>query len=237
VLAVVCWVVGVLGTPAPPEPAAAPVPVFPVFDAAEDDPVLPVPVFPDEAEEDPLLAAEVVVVVREVLVFDAGTVGGALLVGTVSVGTPAVSVVPEPPPPHAVMPTASATPAENAAKERARPMRRDVMCLLGLERIHATPAMWAVVEILLRELVTPIAETEVLDRPRQLGERGSERQQHGHHLELFAALSVDVCAPASGFDDHLAASGGGPEAVLLIDPHRFHATSGQEARHHGLPLG
>ena len=141
---VVVWVVCVPGTPAPPEPPepAPPAEVpdeVPPEDEPEEAPVLELPdEADDELEPDPL----VVVVVVDV---DAVAVGGALLVGTVSVGAPAVFATDEPPP-QAETPTASATPAERAAMELVMLARREVTARTsGPERVHSTPAVRAVV--------------------------------------------------------------------------------------------
>jgi hypothetical protein len=193
------------GTPAPPDPAPA-VEVPEGVVAAEDEPEdAPEPVLLDDDDEAPLVPA-LVVGVLEVVAVDVVSAGGALSVGMVSVGTPDVSAWVEAPPPQAETPTASATPAENAARELVRLVRRgDISAELGLERVHATPAMWAIVEILLGELVTPIAETEVLDRPGQLRGRRGKRKQHCHHFERLLGLPVHIRASRHGLDYYLAA--------------------------------
>jgi hypothetical protein len=135
------WV-WVPGTPAPPEPPA------PVFPDAAPPPVLPVepaaPVFPEEDEEEPVLPEFVLVVV--VVPVEEVMLGGALLVGTVSVGAPAVFAVDEPPPPQAEMPTARAKPAKRAASELVMRARREVTAWTsGPEWVHPPSAVRAVV--------------------------------------------------------------------------------------------
>jgi hypothetical protein len=210
--------------------------------------VLPVP---DEADGVSVLVVLVVVVLVPVVVDVVG--GGALLVGTVSVGAPAVFAWGEPPPPQAETPTASATPAQRAARELVRLVRRvDKARSSGPEGVHPTPAVRAIVQVLLSELVAPIAESEILDRPRQLRRRRRQWEQHGHHLELFAGLAVNVRALGHRLEYYLAARRGRPQPVLLIVPHRFDPTSGSQRhpspgvaigtggmppRHHRLLLG
>jgi hypothetical protein len=234
VLPVVLVVVLVPGTPAPPEP---PLPVFPA--------AVPPPVLPEEAA--PVLPVfevepEVLVVVVFVLEVEDVSLGGALLVGIVRVGDPAVSAGVEPPPPQAETPTASATPAARAAIALAMRVRREVTAWTsGPEGIHPTPAMRTIVEILLSKLIAPIAEAEVLDRPRQLRRGGGQGQDDGYGLERLGGLPVQVGAPGLGLNHDLSPRGGRAQAVLLVEPHHFDATSGQRRRtpprHHRLSLG
>jgi hypothetical protein len=85
------------------------------------------------------------VVAEEVEDAVAGT--AALEVGTVSCGAPEVSVLEDEPPPQAATPLASNKRTVSAARS------------LGAERLHAPAAVGTVVEILLSELITPVAET------------------------------------------------------------------------------
>jgi hypothetical protein len=208
----------------------------PVEVPAEEEPEeAPVPELPDEAEDEPEPVAPVLVV--EVAVVDELTVGGALFVGTVRVGAPVVLATVEPPP-QAETPTASAKPADRAAIELAMRARRDVTTpALAPEGVHSPPAMWAIVQVLLRELVAPIAEAEVLDAPGELRSGGGEGEEHGHGLELLARLPIQVGTAGYGLDHHLTSRRGRPQAVFLINPHRFDATSGAQTRHHRRSLG
>ncbi len=45
----------------------------------------------------------------------------------------------------------------------------------------------------------------LLDRPGQLGRRGSQWQELRHHLELLARLAVQIDLARLGLDDHFAA--------------------------------
>jgi hypothetical protein len=231
VVAVVC-VVCVPGTPAPPELAPPGVVVPAAGEAAE----LPAPALPDDAADEPAPSV-LVVVVFVVVVVDVDTVGGALFVGTVSVGEPAVFAWVELPP-QAETPTASAMPAEKAATELARLVRRvDTSRASRPERVHATPAVRAIVQILLGELVAPIAEAEILDRPRELRRRRGQRDQHGDDFQCFARLPVQIGPAGLGLEHDFATCRRCPQPVLLIVSHRFDPTSGQETRHHRLRLG
>jgi hypothetical protein len=154
---VVC--VGVVPVPppalAPPEVEPPDVPDVPEEPVPEDalppvaddvPPVLDAPV-PVDAEVDVVWL--VVVPLEElpgVVEPPAGTVSGGAL-------TAFVAAV-EPPPPHADNPRASDAPAASAAAiSLRRPNIRS-----GAERLHAAAAVGAVVQILLGELVAPVAE-------------------------------------------------------------------------------
>src|SRR4051794_23476760 len=88
------------------------------------------------------------------------------------------------------------------------------------ERCHPAPAVRAVVEVLLGELVAPVADPQVLDGPRQLRRRRSEREDLPEDLELLAGVAVAVDLPRLGLDDDLAPRRGRAQAVSLGDGHR-----------------
>ena len=122
-----------------------------------------------------------------------------------------------------------------ASRVPARRAGRDARCVTGdvLIRSREAPsaaAVRAVVEILLGELVAPVAEAQVLDHPRQLGRRGGEREQL-RRRPRSARRSRGRGSPAGlGLDDDLAAGGRRAHAVLLAGPHvRGNATSGPGA--------
>src|SRR5690349_2378306 len=85
----------------------------------------------------------------------------------------------------------------------------------ALQGGHPAAAGGAVVEVLLGELVAPVAEPEVLDGPRQPAHRRLARQDDALDLELLARLAVAVDAVRLGLDDDLAASGRCPHAITL----------------------
>jgi hypothetical protein len=177
----------------------------------------------------PELVDELVLVL--LLVVEEATPAEEPEVGTVNGGAPDVSLVLDPPPPQALTPRAST--AETAIAERAlglliadraldlrmtgvlMPTRR----ASGAERLHAPAAVRAVVEILLRELVAPIAKPQVLDRPRQLGPGRGQRQEFGDHFERLSGLPVQIDLVRLGLDDDLTARRGRTHAVLLAQPH------------------
>jgi hypothetical protein len=83
--------------------------------------------------------------------------------GTVNVGAPEVSVVPVAPPPHAETPTASVDPAATAAMiETALRIFLEDRSLVA-EWLHPSAADRTVVEILLAQLIAPVAEAKILD--------------------------------------------------------------------------
>src|SRR3954451_11240505 len=84
-----------------------------------------------------------------------------------------------------------------------------------LQRRHAAAACGAVVEVLLGELVAPVAEPEVLDGPRQLALGRLERQDDARDLKLLARLAVAVDTVRLGLDDDLAAGRGCRHAITL----------------------
>src|SRR3954467_9594385 len=83
----------------------------------------------------------------------------------------------------------------------------------GREGRHAPPARRAVVEVLGRQLVAPVAVAQVLDAPREAGHVGRERQDDPDGLELLAGLPVDVDLAGLGLDDDLAPRRGSAHAV------------------------
>jgi hypothetical protein len=135
---------------------------------------------------------ELVVVVALVVAAPAAL---AVEVGTVNGGAPEVSDVAEPPPPQAETPTASAIPAANAVVVLSQWARAPVVLTAGTsgtKRFHTPAAMRTVVQVLLGELIAPVAEAEILHRPRQLGRRWRQRQQFGDHFEWLARLLIHV---------------------------------------------
>src|SRR3954469_19491359 len=80
---------------------------------------------------------------------------------------------------------------------------------------HAAAARGAVVEVLLGELVAPVAEPEVLDGPGQPALGRLQRQDDAGDLELFARLAVAIDTVRLSLDDDLAPGGGRLHAVTL----------------------
>jgi len=87
------------------------------------------------------------------------------------------------------------------------------------ERGHPPAARRAVVEVLLGELVAPVAEAQVVDRPRQLGGRGGEGEELGDDLQRLARRPIEVGPTGLGLHHGLPARGGCAESVLLAQPH------------------
>lgn len=156
-------------------------------------------------------------------------------VGTVSGGAPDVLAELELPPPQAAIPVAKAAAAAIAATERERegkpprpgttwdrgriePRKRTGRASVA-ERIHPTPAVRTIVQVLLGELVAPIAKAQIVDGPGKLGPGWRERQQLRHHLERLARLTIYVLDARLGLNDHFTTGGWRPHTVLLADPH------------------
>ncbi|MBV9048181.1 MAG: hypothetical protein JOY58_07925 [Solirubrobacterales bacterium] len=139
--------------------------------------------------------------------------------GTVKVGAPAVLVVADPELPQAE--TASAVPAPIASTARIliAASRALTGSTSGPEWVHAPTANRTVVQILLRQLIAPGAEAQVVHRPWKLGRCRRQRQQLGDHLQLLARVTIDVRRVGIGLDDHLATGRWRPETVLLANPH------------------
>lgn len=159
--------------------------------------------------------------VEERVVVDESAALATFPFGTVRLGVPEAPLVvePDPPPPQAAMPTVSAKPLISAAMMASGRLIKWLTALRP-ERVHAPTAMRAVVQILLCELVTPVAIAEILDGPGQLRHRGREGQQLGHDLELFAGFAIKVHAIGFGLNDHFPARRWRPHPVLLAGPHR-----------------
>jgi hypothetical protein len=196
---------------APPEPAPEPPPELALL-----EPELALPEDPLEDE----LVGVVLVVVVEVVVVEGEGVFATVEVGTVSGGAPEVSAAVVAPPPQAASVPESASAAHSRASflitDRLFPSWREPS---ARKRLHPPAAGRAVVQVLLRQLVTPVAEPQVLDRPGQLGRGGGQREQHSHDLELLVGLAIHVDPVGLRFDDDLSAGGGRPHAVLLARPH------------------
>jgi hypothetical protein len=237
--------------PPPVGPVAPPdvPPEVPPPDVPEDEfPLLPdVPVEPPDEPEEPeepeepdeaeldgdvLFDDEVEVVLVVEVVAPLVVAGAALIVcvGTVRGGAPDVSVVAVPPP-QAASVAHALTPAMSAAM---RPIglllgtaeRRVTTETSDVERLHAPPAVRAVVEVLLAELVAPVAEAKVLDGPGQLGRRRGEGQELGDDLERFAGLTIEIGLAGLGFDHDFPPGRWRPHPVLLTRPHGSHRIAG-----------
>jgi hypothetical protein len=126
---------------------------------------------------EPEPSLEVVSVVT-VDVCDLTAAGGvaAPVVGTVNVGAPVVFSDPGPLLPQAAIPSAATIATTIATDARKRRLLMSCGNLppggsaerLRSSWIHPLPAPGAVEQILLRELITVVAEPQVLDRPGQL---------------------------------------------------------------------
>jgi hypothetical protein len=197
-------------------PPLVPVPVTPAPPLVPVPPPVAVPVEPPVEVPVPLPLVEVVEVVLEEERTAAGVTDD---VGTVNAGAPAVLVVPDPPP-QAL--TASAITSATAAAVITLSLLKGALIKLGAsgaEGLHAPAAHRAVVEVLLRQLVAPIAKAQIVDRPWQLRGGRSEWEQLGDHLQLLAAVPVQIQLSGLGFDDYFSTGGGRPHPVLLARPH------------------
>ena len=219
---------GVVAPPpalAPPEVEAPEVPDVPE-EPVPDDVLPPVPADVLVLDEPvPLVDAEVDVVCLAVVTLDELPAVVEPPAGTVSGGAAtALAAADEPPPPQAESPSASNAPTASASAapfSRPRPTSAS-----GAEWLHPAAAVGAIVQILLSELVAPVAEPQVLDRPGKLRLGRGERQQHGHDLERLAGLAVDVNTVWLRLDHDLAAGRWRAHPVLLMQPHGRDATSG-----------
>ncbi len=182
-----------------------------------EEPASP-PEDPEDPEDDGELAAlvdavELVLGVVEVVVVVVAEARLAAPPGTVSVGAPEVLVAADPPP-QAARAIETTRPATSSRKLATAP-RSSIA-----ERAHPPSAVWTIVEVLLRELIAPVAEAEVLYRPGQLRHRRRQGQQLSDDLEWLTRVTVYVLDTRLGLDHHLSAAGGGPHAVSLTDSHR-----------------
>jgi hypothetical protein len=206
-----------------PEDELPPLPDVPEEPDEPDDELAP-PVEADAEGEEPLedeVEVVLVVVVVEPVVLAGATV--IVCVGTVNGGAPDVSVAAEPLP-HAASAAHAPTPATTVTIRPSGPLlrtaeRRVTTKISDVERLHAPPAVRAVVEVLLAELVTPVAEAKVLDGPGQLGRRWGERQELRHYLEFLAGLPVEVRLSGRGLDHDLPPARWRPHPVPLARPH------------------
>jgi hypothetical protein len=140
----------------------------------------------------PMLGAAALELLVVVELLDELFVGGALAgaeVGTVKEGAPAVFVLPAPPLPQADSPRIARTVPVMATVLFAR----KIISTGGssaVERRHASPAVRTVVEVLLRVLVTPVTEAQVVHGPRQIRGGRRERQQLADDLQRLTRLAV-----------------------------------------------
>ena len=99
------------------------------------------------------------------------------------------------------------------------------------EGVHAAPARGAVVEVLLRQLVAPVAEAEVLDREGQPRRARRQRDDLADDLEGLAGVAVAVDLAELGLEEDLAPRGGGAHAVALLQAHgRKPSEDGRQTR-------
>src|SRR5258708_23404852 len=147
------------------------------------------PAWPDEATEarvwpeDPVWPDDAVVLVVGVVVVGVTAALAAVEVGTVNAGAPEALTEVEPPPPQPAI--AAATTSDQAPSVSS--LFRRVRCpstprASAPEGFHPPAAVRAVVQVLLTQLIAPVAESEVLNRPRELRAGRRQRQQLGHDL-------------------------------------------------------
>jgi hypothetical protein len=142
--------------------------------------------------------------------FSGATMSGVVL-GTVSCDTLL--------PPQALNPPVARSIRPRAAARRAITGKPGSGFGRHRQRGHPAAAGRAVVEVLLRQLVTPVAEAQVLDRPGQAGRARRERDDLADDLEGLAGVAVAVELAGLGLEEDLAPRGGGAHAVALLDAH------------------
>jgi hypothetical protein len=172
--------------------------VVALLEVAADVPATPVTLPAEDesfAEDWPALSSELLVVT--------GTSGGGLD------GTLSATVEP----PQAPSATALAAAPSSASDREARVTRSRP------ERAHATAAGRAVVEVALRELVTPRTDAQVLDGPGEIRLRRREWKQLADHLERLAGVAVGVDPVRFCLDDHLAAARRRAQAIAVAVAH------------------
>jgi hypothetical protein len=192
-------VLGVEVADVPPavDPVCVPVPVD-VPSVVPDDDVDPVSVFPLVLPPAP---------------------GAALSSGTVRAGgAPGTSSGETCEPPHPAAVSAATARKAATAGRRGRRGRSERIGSAG-QGGHATAAVRAVVQVLLRELVTPVAEPEVLHGPRQGRARRRHRQDLRDDLHRLPGLPVAVRAAGLGGQEDLATGRWRPQPVQLTVGH------------------
>ncbi len=136
---------------------------------------------------------------------------GGVMLG-VLLGTESLALLP-PPQAASVPPARSSASAEDDRADSQRSARP------RSQRLHAPAAGGTVVEVLLRELVAPVAEAQVLHGPGQTRGRRGERQDLADDLQLVAAFAVAIDLAGLGLEHDLAPAGGVSQAVALTGAH------------------